>query len=247
MCLNFLFPKSNDIEEKVDIIKEYNVSSGFVNYSQRNNKFIYKRGDLKVCAENMCNVTSYVMTASYNGIILPENPKYEQPEDAFADFLLNDSEVNRYYKEKFPAMYDAYSKGYANAMPPNLVHSILAYGFNLWLQSDIVEFNDKCPVKTIQDEIMNNRSVVISGRFPYNDSYINHVVSLVGLTYNETKGEVLKYIIDDPFGNLHYNYTKGISGNDVILSNSNFINYIKEIGNTDYKWAHTFKKGAKLV
>lgn len=239
----------------------FNVSENKCNYSQRNNQFKFKHGDAEVSANSMCNVTSMCMGLDYSGYHFP-NGIYEQPEDNLADFLMTDERVDRYYKEKMPAMYADYKAGRDGCFTPNQVHAVLAYGTNLWMGTTAVTFSTEVKMITMKREILvNSRPLVMSGVF----NKLNHVVCVVGLTFDipdeivkTNKMSVLKYIvenklnpteviIDDPWGDPLSGYKPGRYGNDIALPYKYFINSLKPLGNSNIKWAHTFAEPAAVV
>lgn len=239
----------------------FNVSENKVNYSQRNNQFKFKNGAAEVKAATMCNVTAICMALDYAGYQFPTGI-FEQPEDNLADFLINDSKVDAYYKEKMPAMQAAYKAGKEGCYPPNEVHDVLAYGTNLWLGTKADTFSTCVKFGTIKREIIiNQRPVVMSGLF----NNLHHVICLVGMTFDipddiakTSKSNIIKYIaenkispvefiIDDPWGNPLKGYKPGISGNDVVISSKYFVDSLKPLGNPAVKWAHIFSEPAAVV
>ena len=239
----------------------FNVSKNKLNYSQRNNNFVFKHGAAEIKNSTMCNVTSMCMALDYAGYQFPTGLS-TQPEDNLADFLVNDSKVDAFYKEKMPAMYAAYKAGKEGCYPPNEVHEVLAYGTNLWMGTTAVNFSTNVKISDIKKQLLiEGRPVVMSGLF----NNLHHVVCLVGLTF-EVPDNVLKFsyarqikyisdnkippseiIIDDPWGNPLKDYKEGISGNDIKLPWSFFINNMKPLGNATVKWAHMINEAAAVV
>ena len=239
----------------------FDVSEGKVNYSQRNNQYRYANNKATVNAATMCNVTSMCMALDYAGFHFPSGI-YEQPEDNLANFLLNDKQVEDYYKAKMPAMYADFKNGRPGCYTPNEVHAVLAYGTNLWLGTDAVTFSTNVRIDDIKEEILTNRRpVVISGIF----NGLHHIVCLVGLVYNvpddivdmplskrigyikDNNIEPVEIIVDDPWGNPLKDYKVGVTGNNVHLPYSFFISDIKPLNNDSCKWAHIISEPAAVV
>jgi hypothetical protein len=239
----------------------YNVSAGFENYSQRNNEFKWshpKNPKLKMDALSMCNVTSIVMALDYLGWKFPEGD-YKQPEDNLCDFIFRSSEVQRFYKEKMPVLYDAFERGDDDAYCPNLIHLVLAYATNQWLGANsAITFEEHAPIsKIIKEVLFYKRPVIMSGTFPYKflngtEGTIGHINVLVGLIYPKgttaispiTKPE--EFVFDDPYGNWKENFKAG-TGNDTTFTYDEFIKYYKGCNDTRHKMAHFVKNGVALI
>lgn len=245
-----------------------NVSDGKVNYSQRNNQYIHRnsRGEIDVKASTMCNVTSIVMAAEYNGWKLPKG-KFAQPEDNFADFLMNSVDVDLFYKTKMPSLYADYKaekrddKGRPAYYTPNEIHAVLAHAFNLWIGCSTADtFRDYVKLDEIIDLLLQNRALVISGNF--ND--LGHIVTLVGCEYTVAHSDVFNvesalkfikdnnirpdnWIIDDPYGNYKLGYPANASGNDIRVPHADFVKIIKPCGDNLAKWAHIIASGAAVI
>lgn len=249
------------------------VSDGKANYSQRNNQYTHKANSLDVndvTASTMCNVTSLCQSGDYNGYIFPKG-KYSQPEDNFADFIMNSKEVDDYYRIHCPALYNDYVVGKHSTKngktvieyyTPNEVHCVLAYAFNQWLGFTADTFKENAPIMDIVNELIEGRSCVISGVF----NRLHHIVSLVGcewkfnnapedneyrLIENIKKNKILptKFIIDDPYGkwNAPNGYKSGLSGNNAELTRDQFFEMIKPVNNKSIKYCHLLKQGAVTI
>lgn len=226
---------------------EFNVSSGLPNFSQRNNEYLDEITNKKI-AHSMCNVTSYCMSYSYCGGKFPTNTskKYTQEEDVFLEFLRNSKDVNDYYKKLYPVYYNSWKKNEKDNYPPEQIHDVLNYAFNLWVGWKASTFVLKTEINSMIKEIVEkNLSMVVSGKF----GKLNHIVCLVGLIADKeiinhlTDKDVMKFvkdfIIDDPYGNYHDEY-KTIRGNDVIMSKEDFIKIFKPVDNIEHKMCHYF-------
>jgi hypothetical protein len=255
----------------------FKIDQGVENYSQRDNEFKYIHPITKVemaSGLTMCNVTAYCEAAEINNFRFPGG-SFKQPEDNFCDFLFNSKEVMAYYKQKMPAMYDAFERGDKNAYSPNEVHTVLAYAFNKWMgcsdTKPIATFKDNAQILDILSEIIEKDSaVVMSGTFPYKYNNgtvgtIGHINVLVGLEYSKelleknninTKGlnsvtslkkvRPTNFIFDDPYGNLYKNFEPG-TGNDVKIPYADFIKYYKPLNDINTKYAHIFSKAAATI
>jgi hypothetical protein len=252
----------------------FNVSKGKENYGQRNNEFKWahpKNPKLTMEGGQMCNVTAMVMALDYAGYVFPKGT-YSQPEDNLCKFIFNTQEVIDFYKEKMPAMYNAFARGDSDAYCPNLVHIVLAFGTNKWLgTSSAVTFKDRIPILDLLSEvILYNRPVVLSGTFPYKYASgkigtIGHINCLVGVSYDLTylqqhgldmtkldsferviQVPPTNVIIDDPYGNYSQNFIAG-TGNDVVMPFGDFIRYYKALGDVSAKMGHIIKPGAAVV
>lgn len=123
-------------------MKEFNVSVGHDNYSQRNNE---------IDSNNVCGPTNFIQALEYSGWILDESkfPQFKQPEDKLTYFTRTNKDVLNYYKTKYTNMYNnwiAEAKENAKkekkeiwqvsckkAYPPNEVHDVMSYAVNLFV------------------------------------------------------------------------------------------------------------------
>lgn len=240
-----------------------NVSANKSNYTQRNNEYIHRNssGVIEVKASTMCNVTSIVMAAEYNGWNFPKGD-FHQPEDNFAEFIMKSEEVAQYYKTTMPSMYADWKAGRGNYYTPNEVHAVLAYAFNQWVGCSKADtFKDNVTIDELIDHLLNDKALVISGRF----CGLGHIVTLVGVEYDifnvdsvrnvesalqfikENKIRPTNWIIDDPYGDYHTNYNPSSKGNDIKIPHKDFIKMIKPENNEVVKWAHIISKGAATI
>lgn len=231
----------------------FNVSSGLDNYSQRNNEYLDEITNKKI-ANSMCNVTSYCMGYSYTGGVFPNtSKKYKQEEDKFLEFLRNSKEVNEYYKKTQPALFKAWKANEKDNYPPEQIHDVLNFSFNLWVGWRAASFVLKADIDSIIREIIeNNRPMVMSGKF----GKINHIVCLIGLVADKkildhlNEKNLIKYvnkfIIDDPYGDFRDEY-KTFKGNDVEMTKEEFIHIFKLVDDPSYKMCHFFHAPAAIV
>jgi hypothetical protein len=250
-------------------IYTFDSSFGKDNYSQRNNlfKWVHPKNDkLTMDALSECNVTSIVMALDYAGWIFPKDSKYSQPEDALCNFIFNNPQVLNFYKTKMPAMYEAFERGDTDAYTPNLVHEVLAFGANTWLGcTKAVEFSATRSISSIFNRIIgNNIPVVMSGTFPYTNAAgkkttIGHINVLVGLEYeleidsptesdfDFNKVKPVSLLADDPYGDLHANFSATSNRNNIRIPYDEFITYYKPLNDNSIKFGHFIAPPAALI
>jgi hypothetical protein len=244
----------------------FNVSKGLVNYSQKNNEYIWQRKKRVVNSTTVCNTTSVCMGSSYAGWRFPKEPysEYNQEEDRLTKFALEDPRVSEYYKKTMPALWKAWKDGEEDSLTPNEVHKILAYATNLWFGTKVVEFSEALPLSALFTEIIEkNLPVVVSGNFPKESGSnisIGHIAVLVGLIYNEKsvlinnkfnlskalKINPVSFIFDDPWGDFMQGYEKKLSGNDIVCPYDLALKYLKPCNEPLVKWGYTFTRGAAI-
>lgn len=248
----------------------FNVSDNKANYSQRNNQYKWFNSAYdnqlvfgKVTAATMCNVTSLCMALDYAGYKVPTegDDKYPQPEDRLAKFIMESKDVDRFYKEKMPAMYADYKAGKKGCYTPNEIHAVLAYAVNQWLGTSADTFRTDISISEMKDIIINKTlPIVISGCF----AGLNHIINLVGFAFAATPEAikdcnnadyipfvcgtypVVNVIYDDPYGKTG-EYDKNLSGNDVYVPYDKFISDVKPLGNAAMKWGHVLKTPAAII
>ena len=147
-----------------------------------------------------------------------------QPEDELMRFILTDAACDRKWR-----MLDPQGR-----IPPNEWHAVLAYGTNRWLlglgySSGIVEWKENATLFEIQDQVNRGGAAVVSGRFPWQGSQIDHMVAVVG-----TDGD--GFILDDPWGDWHDGYAT-VKGDDIGLRHSEAVQMLKPLQSVK-KWAH---------
>ena len=212
-------------------------------YSQRNNVYDPR---------NTCNVTSMIKACTaMSKYVLPEvydnkGNRIAQPEDRLYYICNHNEMVLNYYKEKYPELYNDYINKKGDYFNPNEVHDVLSYATNIFLDMNpnnhkykkgdkYTYFSTNTPIALITLDIFNRKPVVISGKF----NGLNHVITVVGYAVkNGVTNDENYYIVHDPYGET-YNY-KNFDGHDVWLSQKQFINDIKPLGDKTVKWAHRF-------
>ena len=188
-----------------------NISSGKVNYSQRNNE----RDPLFTC-----NTTSMVMALCYLGYKFPDG-KYKQPEDNCHAFITEELKLR-------PWVHAELSFGVNKWMGKNVTDFATIRPIN-----DIFEqLKQNKPVVLSGD---------FPGVPTKRLAPLGHIVCLVGAIWNMNifLRRPTTVIIDDPYGNT-LNDWKG-SGNDIELSWTQFVDWFKPCGSEAVKWGHFFK------
>ena len=232
----------------------YNVSTNFDNWSQRNSKYVYQYKNYVTNWASFCNVHMMAMGLIYTGTydkykaeIDAKFPELTRFPDKLAKFILEDKEIRDYYKKRFPTVSKDFFDGKKGAYGPNEIHNVLSWGTNRFLNVGVITyFSTHVSWKDIVNEIVyKNCPVGISGKF----SGLHHIVLAVGCAYNSLSGgtvpgvnQVPDYIIvDDPYGKT-YEYSKGLSGNDVWIPFQNCVTDFKDLNNANFKYAHRFIK-----
>ena len=234
----------------------YNVDENKENYTQRNNKYEWGKNNnnAKVKSSTMCNVTSICMALDYAGYKFPSG-EYSQPEDNLAKHIMESKLVDEEYKKRYPAMYKSFKDDEAGCYTPNEVHKLLEIGTNEWIGSKIDTFSDSTDIRNIINDIaIRQMPVVLSGSFLQTKpngtkAVFHHIVCLTGVAFTkEYDGKIMPkyYVIDDPWGYTH-NYYLGKSGNDVYLTDEQFMAWMKPINNNKIKFAHRFEKPVAIV
>lgn len=247
----------------VNLKEEYmvlNLSDGFINSTQINNEYTYTKGECYINKDVECNVTALTYCFEIAGWTFPLEPgNFKQPEDRFAKFMIENEEVQNYYKEHFPAMYTEWDKGLRDCYTPLEVHKVLEFGINKWLGCSKADtFYENYPIKEFLKQIYEKRlPIMTSGKF----GILNHCVSIVGLRdfnqkdmenylYGNGKNPEPTIIFDDPWYWFNINtktYNKNSKGNDNTLPWKQFIEIVKPIGNSTVKYAHIIQKPAATV
>lgn len=228
--------------ERTEILKDdvYVITLGTrLNYfSQRNNK---------ISSLEACNVTSMVMALEILGYSFPNiYPEYSQPEDKLIKFLRENNKVLKFYQKINPQYYREWKEGKKDSYPPNEVHEVLSYGTNLFMGKTVTKFDYNFPLNYLVREIINNKPVVMSGKF----GGLNHIITLVGVEiYKESfenkekekliLDDVKNFIFNDPYGET-YNYNSGKNGYNVRISKNRLATDFKSLDNLTKKWCHTF-------
>jgi len=236
----------------------YNISAGMDNWSQRRSAYEFINKNLKVNAFTLCNVHVMAMGLIYTGtydrykkeidLRYPELPRFP---DKLAKYLVEDSEMRKYFAKRFPAQNKKFIDGVKDAYTPNELHNSLSYGVNKFIDAgNVTYFSTNTSWKEIiYDLIYKGCPVSISGKF----SGLDHIILVVGCAYKRLGGktcpsenQVPDYLIaDDPFGKT-YEYNKGLSGNDIWIPFEKCVNDFKPNDNPNFKFTHRFIKPQHL-
>lgn len=233
--------------------------------SQRNNKYTKTMkgslGTSKMDGSCMCNVTVMSEALEIGNWVQPSG-KFTQNEDNLCDFMVTASEkTDSYYATHFPAMWKEWYEGKKDAYWPNEIHKVLEVETNRWLGcSKADKFVENCSIKDIIRQLfINKMPIPTSVKF----GSLNHIVLLEGFETTQTEKEILdgitgkgplkidKWYYDDPYGAFDwatkkYLPTRG-SGDDQVLTNQQFIDCVKPLGNKTTKYAHILQKPAAVV
>jgi hypothetical protein len=233
--------------------------------SQRNNK--YKKtmagnmGTSKMEASCMCNVTVLSEALEIGGWVQPKG-LYAQNEDNLCDSIVTASEkTDSYYATHFPAMWKEWYEGKKDAYWPNEVHKVLEYETNAWLGCTHADtFIENCSIRDILKQLWYVRMPIpISVKF----GSLNHIVLLEGFETILSERELAdaisgkgivsidKWYYDDPYGAFDWKTKSYLpnrgSGDDQVLTNDQFIDNVKPLGNKNVKYAHILHKPAAVV
>ena len=238
-------------------LKEINVSSGFLNSSQRNNEIL---------PSVACGPTNMIQGLEYSGWELNQKmfPELKQPEDKLMKFTRSNQKVLDYYKKKYLNMYENWQeearalqkegqelwqvnciKSYA----PNEVHDVMNFATNLFVgytEEDIKKgfyatwllegFNLEVVAKNLSQGL----PVVTSVRF----KDCGHYITIVGAQYKKELNakNIVNLIIDNTYGRFNFKtetYEK-VSGNDNIISKEELLARVRPV-------MHLFVKGAATL
>lgn len=236
----------------------YNVSLGLDNYSQRKSPYIYTKNNFRTTWASLCNVHMMGMGLIYSGIynrfkleIDSKYPELPRLPDKLAKYIIESSESKEYYKKRFPALFSQFDLGLKDAYGPNEIHNVLSWMTNRFIDAGVVTyFSTNTSWKDIIYDLIYNRTPVgVSGKF----SGLNHIVLAVGVAYSSLQGGMVPgdnqapdyFIIDDPFGKT-YEYSKGLSGNDVWIPFDKCVSDFKSLDNANFKFSHRFIRASYL-
>src|SRR5574344_33497 len=253
----------------------FNLTTGLLPWSQRNNEYSYTRGESVVNWTVMCNVTCIAGAFSEAGWILPKG-QYSQPEDNLGKFIIESKNVDDFYREHYPVLWNDWRDGKKDAYTPLEIHKILAFGVNEWLGCQKADtFYENLSIKDFVKQLYYNKvTIPVSGKF----GTLNHIVRLVGFEYSyeslgfadaavvteqqvfEKLDSMLKsqnfiqptnFIYDDPLGTFDLNTLKYADktkcGNDNIMTYKQFIDTLKPLNSNNSKYAHIISRALAVV
>jgi hypothetical protein len=208
---------------------------GTINRS-KDSEFHTQRNNKKYPME-ACNVTSYVMAGKQAGILF-DTPDGVQPEDWLFTYM-NTPEYYERMQREHPWSWERMPNGRVKYhYRPNEIHAMLAEAFNELVGRDVATFYEAGrPSGLIAAYVRAGCGVVLSGRFPYRGGTIGHIVSLAGYSFDGD--EIIEWIIDDPFGDYHTDYTDH-RGNNVPVDTDDFRQIFRPPG-SDTKMCHVIR------
>lgn len=179
-------------------MKEFNVSTGHDNFSQKNNK---------IDPHNVCGPTNFAQGLEYSGWVVNDKvcPQFDQIDDKLTYFTRTNKDVLAYYKLHYRNMYDNWmAEAKANALqqrkeywevackktyPPNEVHDVMSYAVNLFVgytAKQLAEMKRR-PVTRFYNEFDENEVIwqickglpVVSSVDPFKTG-AGHYITIVG-------------------------------------------------------------------
>lgn len=211
----------------------FNFSKDSDYHTQRNNKYIPLES---------CNSTSMVMALKQAGYDF-DHINTEQPEDLLT-LVMTSSMGTNMVKELASWAWD--SKLEEPTIPPNEIHVILEWATNhIMLGKKVDRFTTNAKLTTIIATLLTHGGIVLSGIFPQERGALSHMVSLAGFitdndSYHVEPEHITHFIIDDPYGNFRTQY-EDHRGNNIEITNEEFMAIFKDIGDRERKWAHIVK------
>lgn len=196
-----------------------NYSKGSDYHTQRNNR---------VVPWSSCNTTAAIMALKQAGYGMPRHSE-DQPEDALTNYLRR-PEAYQAMQRLAPWAFDL--KNNMPIYPPQEVHAVLEWGVNSWIGHDADRFTTRATAADLLGYLDTNGGVMLSGRFPMPGGEMGHIVSLAG--YILAGEQLTHWIIDDPYGDWHTNYSSA-KGNDIAIDASEFEEIFERPGGI---WAH---------
>lgn len=238
-------------------LKEINISTGFINSSQRNNEIL---------PSVACGPTNMIQALEYTGWEIDQRifPELKQPEDKLMKFTRTNETVLNYYKKKYKNLFinwqeeakalkkdgeELWQVNCPKAYAPNEVHDVMNFATNLFLgytEEDIKnghratwlenEFN----LDDVVYQLTIGNPVVTSVRF----GNCGHYITIVGAQYRKylCAPYVVNLIIDNTYGKFNFEtetYEK-VSGNDNIISKKELLERVRPV-------MHLFKQGATTI
>lgn len=238
-------------------LKEINISTNFLNSSQRNNEIL---------PSVACGPTNMIQALEYTGWEFDQRkfPELKQPEDKLMKFTRTDERVLKYYETKYKNMFlnwqeeakslkkeneELWQVDCPRANAPNEVHDVMNFATNLFLgytPEDIENhygptWLENCfDLNEVVCELSFKRPVVTSVRF----GNYGHYVTIVGAQY---KGEfcpknIVNLIIDNTYGKFNFEAEvyENETGNDNIISKEELLARVRPV-------MHLFRPGAATV
>jgi len=204
-------------------------------YTQRNNR---------IDPAETCGVTSMVNALAASGIPFSA-PEGVQPEDHLAA-ILDTPEAKARLASSYP---------YFAERKPREVHAMLSWAVNeRFVGRRVTMFSTTVDFAEILFRIVRHRAAsVLSGSFtPY-----GHIVTVVGFETDQGDVEaaqapsqvdrlaVKAVLVNDSWGDWHWNYAPGVSGYSVRFTVPEFLGLTKPFGSWR-KWAHLFDRDGRF-
>lgn len=205
---------------------QVNLSVNYVCRKQRKNK---------VLPWTSCGASATVMALKASGWPVP-SPKGVRPEDHLTGILLSPDAKER--RAAIPG-------NWADDIPPNQIHAVLAWGINRWLGKRVVQFKENGTLRDVVSHLYHRTALVMNGLF----AGLDHNIAVVGFDTAQEEHEfrggidldrVTDIIIDDPWGDYHTSY-KDQNGNDVHVTVEEFDRITHKANGP--KWMHVFERG----
>jgi hypothetical protein len=192
-----------------------------------------------------CNVAAFINAAQASGedVMAARKMGEERPADDLMSFIRADPDCLALYATKPAADRKKY--------PPNQYMDILALGGAKWLgYSKAFKFDNNANPLIMSQWIIAGGNLIVSGRYPVihadgSAGFIDHITALVGLGYiNEGGGRLVVqfWLMDDSYGDHRTKYTTRL-GDNIVMSQKDFDDYLKENGSTTKRCIFVPKKG----
>lgn len=239
-------------------LNEINISTGFLNSSQRNNEIL---------PSVACGPTNMIQGLEYSGWEINKKvfPDLTQPEDKLMKFTRTNEAVLEYYRRKYRNMYinwvdeanslkkedqELWQVDCPKANAPNEIHDVMNFATNLFLgytEEDInngyyaTKLVDRFNEEIVCDCLKKGLPVVTSVRF----KDCGHYITIVGAQFKKdylSPNSVVNYIIDNTYGRFNFKtetYEK-VSGNDNLIPKSELLARVRPV-------MHLFVKGVITI
>lgn len=239
-------------------LKEINVSTNFLNSSQRNNEIL---------PSVACGPTNMIQALEYAGWEFDKRkfPELKQPEDKLMKFARTDERVLEYYRTHYKNMYlnwqeeaksikkegeELWQVNCPKANAPNEVHDVMNFATNLFIgysEDDIKKgyyatcLENEFNLSEVICQLKKGLPVVTSVRF----GDCGHYITIVGAQYKKnlySNNNIVNLIIDNTYGRFNFKtetYEK-VSGNDNIISKEELLARVRPV-------MHLFRQGAVAI
>jgi hypothetical protein len=195
------------------------------NWTQLNNKYE---------PLSTCNVTACINAAQSAGYDVEglRRGLAERPADDLLLFIQKNELCNQLWIQLDPK----------KTIPINQWIAVLALGLSLWIGKDKSAWFEMTTSDKMRDCILNGGACVISGRYETKKGYIDHITAMVGIDVNDDK-TINSWIMDDSYGDYRTKYESKL-GDNIVMSNIDFIALVKEQKNAKKRCIFVPKMGA---